>query len=345
MSKVSWPSEGDVLMQGRVAALIELGAGFHPELTGRENVFLNGAILGMSRVELQNRYREIVEFAELERFMDTPVKRYSSGMYARLAFAVAAHVQPDVLLVDEVLAVGDQNFQRKCFDFIRDFVKSNKTAVFVSHNLYALEQLCSRLIWLDSGSIIDQGRPRQILHRYLDEQDKRLRLQLAKTIDGAVLQIKRVFVSHDGTEPCNQITLGEDLWIHIDCYVPQAIDRPHFGLAVWTSDTNQPLIKVSMLTDGHAPSSLQGEETIICRIVCPPLMPRTYILWCEIFGADRQTIILPWQPIGAFDIKPVSGSGIDKSESVRDTRADAPVYVDYSWQVRTASSRESWART
>lgn len=140
LSRVTRATTGRLETHGRVASLIELGAGFHPDLTGRENVYLNGTILGLNQSEIRQRFDQIVAFAELEQFIDTPVKRYSSGMYARLGFAVAAHVDPDILLVDEVLSVGDEAFQQKCHDFIHSFVESGRTSVFVSHNLYALER-------------------------------------------------------------------------------------------------------------------------------------------------------------------------------------------------------------
>ena len=143
LSKVTFPSSGKINMNGCFSALIELGAGFHPELTGRENIFLNGTILGMRKQEIQTRFDEIVDFAGIGKFLDTPVKRYSSGMYARLGFSVAAHIDPDILLVDEVLAVGDMAFQKKCYDRMVDLIKKGTTLIFVSHNIRAIQKVCS----------------------------------------------------------------------------------------------------------------------------------------------------------------------------------------------------------
>src|SRR5207237_781164 len=148
LSRITEPTEGRVRIRGRVASLLEVGTGFHPELTGRENVFLNGAVLGMSREEIRKRFDEIVAFAEVEQFLDTPVKRYSSGMYVRLAFAVAAHLEPEILIVDEVLAVGDATFQKKCLGKMSEVSESGRTILFVSHNMPMVEFLCARIILL-----------------------------------------------------------------------------------------------------------------------------------------------------------------------------------------------------
>jgi ABC-type polysaccharide/polyol phosphate transport system ATPase subunit len=162
------PSEGSVWVGGRVSPLIELGAGFHPDLTGRENVHLNGSILGMSGREINEQFEQIVEFAELAEFIDTPVKRYSSGMYMRLAFAVAVHSNPEILLVDEVLSVGDAFFQEKCFDRMDEFKRRGVTIVVVSHSLELLTNFCERAIWLDHGRFVDEGPAAEIAQRYLD---------------------------------------------------------------------------------------------------------------------------------------------------------------------------------
>src|SRR6187455_1332247 len=153
LSRITEPSSGRVTLRGRVASLLEVGTGFHPELTGRENIFLNGAILGMSQNEIRKKFDEIVAFAEVERFLDTPVKRYSSGMYVRLAFAVAAHIEPEILVVDEVLAVGDAEFQRKCLGKMKDVATGGRTVLFVSHNMSAVQLLCTRAIYLRAGRI------------------------------------------------------------------------------------------------------------------------------------------------------------------------------------------------
>jgi len=167
LSRITKPTTGWAEIQGRVGSLLEVGTGFHPELTGRENTFLSGAILGMRKSEITRKFDEIVAFAELEKFIDTPVKHYSSGMYVRLAFAVAAHLEPEILFVDEVLAVGDAGFQKKCLGKMGSVSRQGRTIVFVSHNLTALQKLCSRVLWLDGGQVIETGDPRTVIDHYL----------------------------------------------------------------------------------------------------------------------------------------------------------------------------------
>src|ERR1017187_3716617 len=167
LSRITEPTHGHADVWGRVGSLLEVGTGFHPELTGRDNIFLNGAILGMRRTEVARKFDEIVAFAEVEKFIDTPVKRYSSGMYVRLAFAVAAHLEPEILFVDEVLSVGDAAFQKKCLGKLGNVSREGRTIVFVSHNMTALQRLCTRVVWLDRGQVKDTGDARTVIDNYL----------------------------------------------------------------------------------------------------------------------------------------------------------------------------------
>ena len=167
LSRITEPTTGRMEVEGRLSSLLEVGTGFHPELTGRENIYLNGAILGMSRNEIKSQFDEIVAFAEVERFLDTPVKRYSSGMYMRLAFAVAAHLQPEILVVDEVLAVGDASFQKKCLGRMSQVAGEGRTVLFVSHNMGAISTLCRSAVWLDKGRLMEKGPTREVLEHYL----------------------------------------------------------------------------------------------------------------------------------------------------------------------------------
>src|SRR5437879_11605389 len=171
LSRITRPTEGWAEIHGRVGSLLEVGTGFHPELTGRENTFLSGAILGMSKAEVERKFDEIVAFAELEKFIDTPVKHYSSGMYVRLAFAVAAHLEPEILLVDEVLAVGDINFQKKCLGKMGDVARAGRTVVLVSHQLNQIRRLCHRVIWIDDGHVRRDGPTAEVVGAY--EEDAR----------------------------------------------------------------------------------------------------------------------------------------------------------------------------
>lgn len=167
LSRIVEPTTGRIEIDGRIAALLEVGTGFHPELTGRENIFLNGAILGMSRVEIRRKFDEIVAFAEVEKFLDTPVKRYSSGMYVRLAFAVAAHLEPEILIVDEVLAVGDAQFQKKCLGKMQSVASEGRTVLFVSHNMALMKTLCESMVWLQQGRVLERGSASELVNRYL----------------------------------------------------------------------------------------------------------------------------------------------------------------------------------
>ena len=169
LSRITEPTEGRVTLEGRVASLLEIGTGFHPELTGRENIYLNGAILGMSRAEIRRNFDSIVAFAEVERFLDTPVKRYSSGMYLRLAFAVAAHLEPDILVIDEVLAVGDAEFQKKSLGKMHEVSRGGRTVLFVSHNMAAVQALCGTSIWLDRGKVAASGPTTDVIAKYFQD--------------------------------------------------------------------------------------------------------------------------------------------------------------------------------
>jgi len=334
LSKITGPTTGSININGRLSSLIELGAGFHPDLTGRENVFLNGVILGLTRREIAKKFDQIVEFAGIGPFIDMQVKRYSSGMYARLGFSVAAHVRPDILLVDEVLAVGDASFQQKCYDFIHSFVKSGNTTVFVSHNLFVVEQLCSRVLWLDKGQIIMSGAPSKVLTAYLDSVD-RSRLQASTTTQSEHSKLRILDVSFAGSNGNQKDTFqtGENLTVEVKYHAETTLESPHFCLALADSQGGTPLILASMLVDGNAPAFIEGEGVIRCQFETVPLLPRTYHVWGEVWASDRAQMLLTWQRFGTFRVADNSeqveqyGGG-----SVRHRRADAPIQVNYEWR-------------
>jgi ABC-type polysaccharide/polyol phosphate transport system ATPase subunit len=337
LSRVTQPTKGRIKTDGRVAALIELGAGFHPDLTGRENVFLNGTIMGLSQREIRRRFDSIVAFAELEQFIDTPIKRYSSGMYARLGFSVAAHVDPDILLVDEVLSVGDEAFQQKCFHFIHAFVESGRTSVFVSHSLYAIEQLCDRLIWLDHGGIAQQGDPATVLRAYMDETDRHLISggQDQETFAGDQLRINTARVMDAVRQPSQTFCTGDDIVVAIDYETDKRLNRPYF--CVWISEAGShiPLLSANMLLDNFPLPHVEGPGTLECRFKSTPLMPRAYNVWVEVYGEDRAEILYKWRPLGGFRIlDPLAeaSSAGDGRGSVRFSRAHGPIRVPYEWQ-------------
>jgi lipopolysaccharide transport system ATP-binding protein len=193
LARITEPTAGRATIDGRVASLLEVGTGFHPELTGRENIFLNGAILGMQKAEIRRKFDEIVEFAEIDRFLDTPVKRYSSGMYVRLAFAVAAHLEPEILIIDEVLAVGDSEFQKKCLGKMSEISGGGRTVLFVSHNLTAVEALCTRAICLAEGRVVQEGATQEVVAAYLSKRGIDMKRQAVRI--GAGLELKQIAVA------------------------------------------------------------------------------------------------------------------------------------------------------
>lgn len=240
------PNSGEVTTQGRVGGLIELGAGFHPYLTGRENVSINGAILGMTRAEIRQRYSSIVEFAGIPEFMDMPVKNYSSGMYARLAFAIAAHANPDVLLVDEVLAVGDASFQLKCYDWMAKQRKQGKTAVCVSHDMYAMAA-STRCLWLDGGHVKAQGEPRGVIDAYLEQQKSVGGVSAGETsfvptsTGEPRAEITRVeFLSPDG-RTLDALDYDATLVLRFHYMLREAVTSPIFALSLFHDDARYPV--------------------------------------------------------------------------------------------------------
>ena len=239
LSRITRPTTGRAEVYGRIGSLLEVGTGFHPELTGRENIFLNGAILGMSRREIQQRFDEIVAFAETERFLDTPVKRYSSGMYMRLAFAVAAHLQTDILVVDEVLSVGDTAFQQKCLGKMEDVAGQGRTVLFVSHNMAAITQLCTRTLLLDAGSIQTEGSPDRVIARYLGSgnQEGRADLSMRKGpvgSGGAVFEWAEVRNSDD--EICQDFSIGDDVRVAFGLRLAPTLPRSRILLSIRAAD-------------------------------------------------------------------------------------------------------------
>jgi len=239
LSRITEPSEGRVTIKGRVASLLEVGTGFHPELTGRENIYLNGAILGMTRAEIRRKFDEIVAFAGVEKFLDTPVKRYSSGMYVRLAFAVAAHLEPEILVVDEVLAVGDAEFQKKCLGKMGEVAKGGRTVLFVSHNMSAVTQLCERCIWLDSGKIRKDGLAKRIVSQYLESGIVVASLGDNKNeylVEGDGFVVKRITVcSEDGVER-KVVDKKDGFLINLECNEKEYVDGRRICIRIIRGD-------------------------------------------------------------------------------------------------------------
>lgn len=248
LANVTQPTKGKVAIDGKVGALIEIGAGLHPELTGSENIFLYGSILGMKRQEVKDKYNEIVKFSELKDFLNTPVKFYSSGMYLKLGFSVTVHTEPDILLIDEVLAVGDESFQGKCFEKMGQFKKADKTIVFVSHNLYQIEYMCKRAIWLDKGKIKALGNSKSVVNMYrlhLDKEEEKapkenngrnLKKRRQGTGEARITEVKIL----DGKEKQKHLfKAGEEMIVRIKIKFYKDIKDPIFGFIIYDINGNK----------------------------------------------------------------------------------------------------------
>ncbi|MCV3214643.1 ABC transporter ATP-binding protein [Plectonema radiosum NIES-515] len=236
LSRITEPSRGRIAIKGRVASLLEVGTGFHPELTGRENIYLNGAILGMSKAEIKKKFDEIVAFAEVEKFLDTPVKRYSSGMYVRLAFAVAAHLEPEILIVDEVLAVGDTQFQKKCLGKMEDVGKEGRTVLFVSHNMGTITQLCTKAIYLNQGQIKYVGDVNSIVSKYLtSDSDNNAYKKLSPSRNKPIF-FKEFSVSNHEGKISSEIDVRYPFQINLSYEVTDRLQNAEISLRIETDD-------------------------------------------------------------------------------------------------------------
>jgi lipopolysaccharide transport system ATP-binding protein len=280
MSRITAPTSGWIGLSGRVASLLEVGTGFHPELTGRENIFLNGATLGMSRKEVSHKFDEIVEFAELGQFIDTPVKRYSSGMYVRLAFSVAAHLESEILLVDEVLAVGDISFQRKCLGKMGNIGSSGRTILFVSHNMSAIEKLCTKGLVLRAGRVDFQGDIKEAVRHYHDSFADEDTINLAtapRTGDGRA-RIKDAWFTDASGARLPSLQSGQDVFLHVRVE-PQGQTCQNLALAVGvTTPLGEGILHLSTETSGLQIRELREPVTLICRIPRLPIRGGGYLM-------------------------------------------------------------------
>jgi ABC-type polysaccharide/polyol phosphate transport system ATPase subunit len=303
LARITRPTEGLTRTRGRVGALLEVGTGFHPELTGRENIYLNGTILGMTRREIRRRFDAIVEFAGVERFLDTPLKRYSSGMYLRLAFAVAAHVEPEILLVDEVLAVGDADFQRRCLGKMEDLRSGGRTIVFVSHNLGAISQLCDRTVWLDHGQVLELGPSEAIVERYLRS--------VGMTGDKAVARLpetgKPIDIQTVGLTDLDGVTLDAPLRDHPFEIRLELLARERVtgvDVAVYVRDRRGIQLLCEKWSDtGQRINCSSPPARYALRLALPPtLAPNEYLIGVWI-GTDHEEFL--YQEVLPFRILPL----------------------------------------
>jgi lipopolysaccharide transport system ATP-binding protein len=283
LSRITYPSTGRIRVKGRVASLIEVGTGFHDELTGRENIYLNGSILGMRKREIDARIDQIIDFAGVERFVDTPIKRYSSGMRLRLGFAVAAHMDPDVLFVDEVLAVGDADFQKKCLNAMDELRSGGRTVLFVSHNMAAIENLCPRTVWIDQGKMRMDGPSDEVIAKYLAtfSESQRTGYDLAsaphRAGNGAIRYQRVDFLDRDG-QPTHVFRSGEPFRARFHYRVNEPVRDPHFSMVIH-SDLGTRVCTVSTWHAGYEiPDVHVGEGTLDLVIDNLFLQPNRYFL-------------------------------------------------------------------
>jgi ABC-type polysaccharide/polyol phosphate transport system ATPase subunit len=291
ISRVTWPTSGAVRVGGHVVSLIELGAGFHPELTGRENVYLGGGLFGLTRREIDRQFDAIVHFADVERLIDTPMKRYSSGLYARLGFAVAIYSRPDIVLVDEVLAVGDAAFRRRALEALRRLIAEGKTVLFISHDMWNVRRLCSEILWMEEGRVRAYGPAGEIAERYMNEiniealANQSVNLQSHRGGTGEI-RYSSVELVDAGGQPATAIAAGGTLVVRAAYRAERAVERPAFQLAIIDVDSGL-VITTATSNASSTPARVEGEGFVECRFANLPLRPRQYVLRLSISDSHR----------------------------------------------------------
>jgi len=283
LSRITPPTEGKITMAGRVASLLEVGTGFHPELTGRENIFLNGTILGMRQKEIKEKFNQIVDFAEIAEFLDTPVKRYSSGMYVRLAFAVAAHLEPEILIIDEVLAVGDAQFQKKCLGKMGQVARSGRTIIFVSHNMAAVNELCQKCVLLEKGKIVAYGRSDKIIARYLARQSQQSKgvvdlksSELRRnSLENSAFKFREIQILNSKNKPSGHLAFQESFSLLIKGHLTRPINDLKVAFSV-DSPLGFPLFNSFNIDGGLTTKYNKGEISFLVDFPSNILAPGAY---------------------------------------------------------------------
>lgn len=330
ISRISYPTAGRIRVRGRIGALIEVGSGVHPELTARENIWLYGQILGMRRADVRRRFDEIVDFAELAHALDTPVKMYSSGMQLRLGFAVASHLNPDIFVVDEALAVGDAGFQMKCVERMTKVVSEGRTLLFVSHNLSAIETVCQRGVFLLEGRVEMEGSVPDLLRSYIAwvEEGRRERKGVATRLIGHGVTIERVTVHGvDGNERY-VFDSGDSIELRVHLVAHQYTPSAWFSLSI-SDGRPGALILCTMLERAAGIDLVPGAHVVTCRLSSLPLSPRTYEIWLSVRERAAVASLVERARVGAFRIRtregPQGPSGITAEWMY------APVRVRHDW--------------
>jgi lipopolysaccharide transport system ATP-binding protein len=331
LSRITEPTDGTIAIRGRVASLLEVGTGFHPELTGRENVYLNGSLLGMRRAEINARFDEIVAFSEVEEFLDTPVKRYSSGMYVRLAFAVAAHLEPEILIVDEVLAVGDAAFQQKCLGKMQEVGQGGRTVLFVSHNMAAITRLCPRILLLRRGRLAFDGPVLDGVRQYLADGSRPGGLHwdltgAARRLDayGELARLRSLELAPEGGR--TDFHYGEALRFRVTFDALAALSHAGIGIGIEDLYGNRIATFNSHELDVVTAVGRGDVCTMTLHVPCPPLNPGRYTLSCAVTSG---ALLLDFVPQAAgFEIQPIHAETGDHFEP---TAGAGPVTLPAEW--------------
>ncbi len=334
-SRVTEPTTGRIRIKGRVASLLEVGTGFHPELTGRENIFMNGAVLGMSKAEIKKKFDEIVAFAEVEKFLDTPVKRYSSGMYVRLAFAVAAHLEPEILIVDEVLAVGDLAFQRKCLGKMESVASEGRTLLFVSHNMSSILNLTQRSFMLEAGQIVASGPTNEVVRQYVQHIEAQVErksraslidLERDESIVGTKARYEWVRLVNSKGEETPSVYEQEPFVVELGFRVDEPLEHLQLGCTIKTLKEEIKLFTVASPEFSHRFDP--GRYSIQLRFDPNYLRSGEYVLMLRLFGDGARQDHLP--EAAFFSIRPTSGN---QRSAGHYTWAKGYLHFDYQWSV------------
>jgi lipopolysaccharide transport system ATP-binding protein len=334
LSRITTPTSGTARIHGRVSSLLEVGTGFQPELSGRENVYLSAAILGMRRADTNRRFDDIVDFSGVGRFIDTPVKRYSSGMYVRLAFAVAAHLDPDIILVDEVLAVGDAAFQKKCLGKMKDVVTQGRTVLFVSHNMAAVANLCPRSLLFESGRIAVEGSTQTVIDRYLHRLSQNEATDLAARADrqgSQVLTFVGIELRNARGTVVDRVQCGQAVTIalHYRTHGRASLNAVRAAIGIH-GRYDERLFDLTNDLNGFLFDRLPSRGTLLCHVPCLPLQPGSYSFnaYCEIAGETADWV----HNAGSIEVEPGDFFGSGRLPPVE----QGPFLVHHSWTVEEA---------
>ena len=334
LSRITEPTEGRAEIHGRVGSLLEVGTGFHSELTGRENVYLNGAILGMKKAEIDRKFDDIVAFAEVDKFIDTPVKRYSSGMYVRLAFAVAAHLEPDILIIDEVLAVGDLNFQNKCIGKMGDVAREGRTVIFVSHNIGAVSNLCTSGMSLDQGRLTNRGEIGSIVNDYIKQSMSTNEVQTKQWSRHGTgeARVTMVRVLDSTGNPCTTFSMGETVVIEMDVEFYRSFPLINFSLEVTRKDLGTNVLHLESQDCGFVAERVsEGKRRFRAEIpnclLYPSVYPITIAVWTS--AAWHGTLLDCVSDVPGFSM---IQSNVSKRTTPLSMHKSAIFYIQSAWQ-------------